>query len=133
MTRRVLLGQLGALGIAAASAVDGFQAIVELERAWDQGRPFDLVIIDQRMPALSGDELARRIRDIPEIAETKLVLASSGGTHALPPGALAMLDAILIKPIREQSLLNAFVRLFGSATTPAGSTEGVLEIQQAPT
>jgi CheY-like chemotaxis protein len=133
MNRRVLTGQLGALGIAAGSVIDGFQAIVELERAWHQGRPFDLVIIDQRMPALSGDELARRIRDMPEIAETKLLLASSGGTHALPPGALAMLDAILIKPIREQSLLDAFVRLFGSAATPPGPTAVVFEIKQAAT
>jgi len=133
MNRRVLMGQLGALGIAAGSAVDGFQAIVELERAWDQGRPFDLVIIDQRMPALTGDELARRIRDMPEIAETKLLLASSGGTHALPPGALAMLDAILVKPIREQSLLDAFVRLFGSAAASPGPTAVVFGIKQAAT
>ena len=133
MNRRVLTGQLGALGIAAGSAVDGFHAIVELERAWDQGRPFDLVIIDQRMPALPGDELARRIRDMPEIAETKLLLASSGGTHALPPGALAMLDAILVKPIREQSLLDAFVRLFGSAATPPSPTTVVFGIKQPAT
>jgi len=133
MNRRVLTGQLGALGIAAGSAIDGVQAVVELERAWHQGRPFDLVIIDQRMPALSGDELARRIRDMPEIAETKLLLASSGGTHALPPGARAMLDAILIKPIREQSLLDAFVRLFGSADTPVDPTAVVSGIKQAAT
>lgn len=133
INRRVLTGQLRALGIAAGSAIDGAQAVVELERAWHQGRPFDLVIIDQRMPALSGDELARRIRDMPEIAETKLLLASSGGTHALSPGARAMLDAILIKPIREQSLLDAFVRLFGSADAPTDPTAVVLGIKQAAT
>jgi PAS domain S-box-containing protein len=133
MNRRVLTGQLGALGIAAESAIDGFQAIAELERAWHQGQPFDLVIIDQRMPALSGDELAQRIRDIPEIADTKLLLASSGGTHALPPRALTMLDAILIKPIREQSLLDAFVRLFGSAATPPAPTAVSFGIKQAAT
>jgi CheY-like chemotaxis protein len=70
---------------------------------------------------------------MPEIAETKLLLASSGGTHALPPGALATLDAILIKPIREQSLLDAFVRLFGSAAAPPGPTAGVFGIKQATT
>ena len=121
MNRRVLKGQLGALGIAATtSTMDGFQAVAELERAWHQGRPFDLAIIDQRMPALSGDALVGRIRDMPEIAETKLLLASSGGTYAVPSEALASVDAVLIKPIREQSLLDAFVRLFGSS--PASST-----------
>jgi signal transduction histidine kinase/DNA-binding LytR/AlgR family response regulator len=121
MNHRVLTGQLGALGIAATtSTMDGVQAMAELERAWNQGRPFDLAIIDQRMPALSGDALVGRIRAMPEIAETKLVLASSGGTYAVPSEALANADAVLIKPIREQSLLDAFVRLFGSS--PAWST-----------
>jgi len=86
MNRRVLAGQLGALGIAAVtSTTDGFQAIAELESASHQGRPFDLAIIDQRMPALSGDALVSRIRGMPEIAETKLLLASSGAaTRSLP-------------------------------------------------
>ena len=131
MNRRVLTAQLGALGIAAATAIDGFEAIAELERAWHQGRPFDLVIVDQRMPALSGDALVRRIRDMPEIAETKLLLASSGATDTLPEEAPAPVDAVLIKPIREQSLLDAFLRLFGSSAAPPAGTTGGLGIAPA--
>ena len=44
-----------------------------------------------------------------------------------------MLDAILVKPIREQSLLDAFVRLFSSAATPPGPTAVVFGIKQAAT
>jgi len=133
MNRRVLTGQLGALGIeATTSTIDGLQAMAELERAWHQGRPFDLAIIDQRMPALSGAALVRHIRDVPEIAETKLVLASSGGTNALQAEELALIDAILIKPIREQSLLDSFARLFGSPVAPDGS-EGAGESTQLAT
>jgi PAS domain S-box-containing protein len=132
MNRRVLTAQLGALGIAAAAAIDGFEAIAELERAWHQGRPFDLVIIDQRMPALSGDALVRRVRDMPEIAETKLLLASSGATDESHDEGPAV-DAVLIKPIREQSLLDAFVRLFGSASAPPGATPGAGGVAPATT
>jgi PAS domain S-box-containing protein len=124
LNRRVLTGQLGALGIETAAAIDGFGAIAEMERAWHQGRPFDLVITDQRMPALSGDALVRRIRSMPEFGETKLLLASSEGAHALPPEVTAMIDAVLIKPIREQSLLDAFVRLFGSIIATPGAAVG---------
>jgi CheY-like chemotaxis protein/HPt (histidine-containing phosphotransfer) domain-containing protein len=133
MNRRVLKGQLGALGIAAATSNDGFQAMAELDRAWHQGKPFDLVIIDQRMPTLSGDALVHRIRNIPEIAETKLLLASSGGTYAVPPEALAMVDAVLIKPIREQSLLDAFVRLFGSSPVPSSAAPELFSVGRATT
>jgi PAS domain S-box-containing protein len=124
MNHRVLTGHLGALGIAAASAFDGCQAMAELDRAWREGRPFDLVIIDQRMPDLSGDALVRRIRTMPGIAETKLLLASSEGAHALPPETQAMVDAVLIKPIREQSLLDAFATLLGAAIAPPHTHEG---------
>ena len=133
MNRRVLTAQLGALGIAAATAIDGFEAIAELERGWHQGRPFDLVIVDQRMPALSGEALVRRIRDMPEIAETRLLLASSGATDTLPEEAPAPVDAVLIKPIREQSLLDAFLRLFGSSAAPPAGTTGGLGIAPAAT
>jgi PAS domain S-box-containing protein len=130
MNRRVLTAQLGALGIAADTAIDGFEAIAELERGWHQGWPFDLVIIDQRMPALSGDALVRRIREMPEIAETKLLLASSGGVDALSDEARAAVDAVLIKPIREQSLLDAFVRLFGSSAAPSDETPAPPALRQ---
>jgi CheY-like chemotaxis protein len=133
MNRRVLTAQLGALGIAATTATDGFEAMAELERAWHQGRPFDLVIVDQRMPALSGDVLVRRIRDMPEIAETKLLLASSGGIDGLQEDAPATVDAVLIKPIREQSLLDAFVRLFGSSSAPQGPAPGAFGVGSAAT
>ncbi|HVB15483.1 MAG TPA: response regulator [Stellaceae bacterium] len=123
MNHRVLAGLFGALGGTAASAFDGRQAMGELDRAWHEGRPFDLVIIDQRMPELSGDALVRRIRGTPGIAETKLLLASSGGGHALSPETQAMVDAVLIKPIREQSLLDALARLFDSAAPPPVTRE----------
>jgi len=134
MNRRVLTGQLGALGIAAVTpTMDGFQALAELNRACRQGRPFDLAVIDQRMPAMSGDALVSRIRGTPEIAETKLLLASSGGTYAVSSEALASVDAVLIKPIREQSLLDAFVRLFGSSPTSSIASHPAVSAGQTAT
>jgi len=46
--------------------------LAELERAWFQSRPYDLVMLDQMMPGLAGTELARRIRAAPFVADTKL-------------------------------------------------------------
>jgi signal transduction histidine kinase/DNA-binding response OmpR family regulator len=115
MNRRILHRQLAALGIEAGSVNDGFAAMAELERAFHQGKPFDLVIVDQMMPGLSGEAFARRVRAGREIAETKLVIASSAGRYGLAPDTLAFVDAVLTKPVREQSLLDAFAQLFGFA------------------
>jgi signal transduction histidine kinase/DNA-binding response OmpR family regulator/HPt (histidine-containing phosphotransfer) domain-containing protein len=115
MNRRILGRQLAGFGIEAMSVDDGFAAMAELERAFHQGKPFDLVIIDQMMPGLSGEALAQRIRATAGLAETKIVIASSAGRHGLPEETSAVIDAVLTKPVREQSLLDAFAQLFGFA------------------
>jgi signal transduction histidine kinase/DNA-binding response OmpR family regulator len=113
MNRRILTRQLAAFGIEAIPADDGFGAMAELERAFHQGNPFDLVIVDQMMPCLSGEALAERVRAMPGLAETKIVIASSAGRHGLSDRTAEIIDAVLTKPVREQSLLDAFAQLFG--------------------
>jgi len=115
MNRRILTRQLAGFGIEAMSVEDGFAAMAELERAFHQGKPFDLVIIDQMMPGLSGEALAQRIRATAGLAETKIVIASSAGRHGLAEGTSGIIDAVLTKPVRELSLLDAFAQLFGFA------------------
>ncbi|MBV9862426.1 MAG: PAS-domain containing protein [Alphaproteobacteria bacterium] len=113
MNRRVLLGQLASLGVSAKAAADGDGALAELKKARREGRGFDLVIIDQIMPGMSGHGLAARIRTFPEEATTKLLLASSGTTTGPAQGEPVCIDATLIKPIREQALADALGHLFG--------------------
>jgi signal transduction histidine kinase/DNA-binding response OmpR family regulator/HPt (histidine-containing phosphotransfer) domain-containing protein len=115
MNRRILARQLAGFGIEAVSVDDGFAAMAEMERAFHQGKPFDLVIIDQMMPVLSGEALAQRIRATEGLAETKIVIASSAGRHGLAESTSGIIDAVLTKPVREQSLLDAFAQLFGFA------------------
>jgi signal transduction histidine kinase/DNA-binding response OmpR family regulator len=115
MNQRVLARQLDALGMKSVAVDDGFRAIGEVERAWHNGEPFDVVILDHMMPGISGETLARRIRQTPNIAETKLVIASSAGSYGLSADVHKIVDVVLTKPIREQSLLDGFARLFGKS------------------
>jgi signal transduction histidine kinase/DNA-binding response OmpR family regulator/HPt (histidine-containing phosphotransfer) domain-containing protein len=118
MNRHILVRQLFGFGIEAVSVGDGFAAMVELERALHQGKPFDLVIIDQMMPGLTGEQLARWVRATKEVAETKLVIASSAGLPRLAEDATTVVDVVLTKPVREQSLLDALAQLFGFVGPP---------------
>src|SRR5260370_39752881 len=68
MNRRILSRQLAGLDVEAVSVGDGFAAMAELERAFHQGNPFDVVIVDQTMPGLAGAALARRCCAPPEPA-----------------------------------------------------------------
>ena len=114
MNLEILSRQLSGYGMQVCGAVDGFAAMEELERAWHEGRPFDLVFLDQMMPGLSGDQLAARIRSKTEFTETKLVLISSAGPHDIGKSALRTLDATLNKPIRQQDLMDCLTKLFSA-------------------
>ena len=118
MNRRILARQLAGFGIDAMSVDDGFAAMNALEQAFRKGKPFDLAIIDQMMPGLSGEALAEQIRETPGLAETKIVIASSVGRPGIAQSTSAVIDAVLTKPVREQSLLDAFAQLFGFAAVP---------------
>ena len=64
----------GRLGVRTTGVSDGFAAMAELERAWHRGKPYDIVFLDQMMPGIAGEELAKRIRSNLSLSETKLVL-----------------------------------------------------------
>jgi PAS domain S-box-containing protein len=122
LNQEILARQLGALGIDVQTANDGFDALAQLERAWHRGVPFDLALIDDLMPGLSGRPLASRIRALPRIGDVRLVLVSSAAN-----ASSAQVDAVLVKPLVQADLLNCLARLFAS---PEGAAPASLEARR---
>ena len=115
MNRRIMSGQLNSLGMQTEAVSDAFFAIAALERAHVRGEKFDLVLLDQMMPDMSGTLLAARIRAMPWGAEIKLVLVSSAMDHADGNQiAAGRIDAVLTKPLRQQVLCESLARVFGT-------------------
>jgi signal transduction histidine kinase/CheY-like chemotaxis protein len=115
MNREIVSRQLRVHGIKVTTAADGFGAQAELERAYHQGKPYDLAFLDQMMPGLAGGELAQRIRALPGMTGIKLILLSSAGTETLDEPSAKALDIVLEKPVRERELLDALLRISGAA------------------
>jgi len=114
MNLEIISRQLAGLGMDIQISEDGFEGLAELERSWHRGKPYDIVFMDQMMPGMSGDALAERIRAIPTLAETKLVIISSAGdTSSRKTDRLA--DARLDKPLRQRDLLACLARLYAVA------------------
>jgi PAS domain S-box-containing protein len=99
------LRMLSRLGISAVGVDGGEQAVQELERAHKASRPYDLVLLDVRMPRVGGMEALRRIRAHarPEIAGVRVVALaapSPGAEGFSPQGA----DGFAAKPLEPGSL-----------------------------
>jgi signal transduction histidine kinase/CheY-like chemotaxis protein/HPt (histidine-containing phosphotransfer) domain-containing protein len=126
----IMRRQLESFGIATSTVGDGFAAMAELERAWHRSQPYDLVLLDQMMPGLSGDELAGRIRAHEHLSETHLIIVSSVGRDCIRQKQNLKLEAVLDKPVRHQELLDTLANIYGvsavpQATAPARETPPV--------
>lgn len=96
---RIVVGrQLERLGVSAVSVPDGESALVRLEV-----EHFDLLLLDVRLPGISGLEVARRVRRAPV---RPLVVAVSGASTAADRAACfeAGMDTFIAKPTTLEAL-----------------------------
>ena len=115
--REIFAGLLAGLGCHHVEAEDAPGALHALETAAAAGTPFDLVLIDWRMPETDGFALARAIRANTRLAAPpRLVLVTAYGDDIVAQRAVAEgLDGYLAKPVGTPALLAVLESTFGRA------------------
>jgi CheY-like chemotaxis protein len=103
--RELLRSLLTPLGVALTTA-DGGEAAIEIAAA----EPFELILMDLRMPGVDGWTAARAIRTVPGPNRTTPMLAFSADITADDAQALAVFEGIVRKPIEMTGLLLAIAR-----------------------
>jgi len=110
--RTILREQIASWNMRATTAADGPGAIGLLRAGLAEGRPYDLAILDQRMPGMDGLKLAETIRADAALAATRLILLTSLGTDALGDRARQVgIAATLTKPVRPARLSAVITRV----------------------
>ncbi len=110
--RKIVHEQVVSWGMRDGMAEDGQRALEVLRKAAESGDPYDLAILDMQMPEMDGVELARRIKEDPDIAPTRLVMASSVGRGREAEEAReAGIEAYLTKPVRQSRLYDAIATI----------------------
>ena len=108
-------------------------AMSALWRAITANEPFSLVLLDARMPGTDGLELARAIRQAPELITCRIILLTSEDRPGDVPRYRALgITAVLMKPVQQEELLDNVYQVLsrgvaGSAATvePARATPAV--------
>ncbi|MBF0175960.1 MAG: response regulator [Magnetococcales bacterium] len=129
--RQIFNGMLKAFSFESISVCSGFEAVRELERvALAHERPYDVILLDWRMPEMDGLETARRIRSDPAFVQSsRIVMVTAFGQGKVMQEAQSVgVAGFLLKPVTPSVLLNTILDLFGG--THSAASYGVVRGRQ---
>jgi two-component system sensor histidine kinase/response regulator len=118
---KILTHDLEYVGMEVTALAKGKEALPTLRKSLDEGKPFDLCILDIQMPEMSGYEVAKAIRghdlgiQAPHrtIEKLPLIALSSLMERDTQKCEAAGFDGFLGKPIRREKLYQMLERLLG--------------------
>jgi CheY-like chemotaxis protein len=99
--RRYLEVTLQRAGYKVITAADGLEAM-----KLALSTPIDVVITDAIMPNLSGQELARFLRQDPKLGNIPIVLLTGQQNKQAAIAGDESIDAFLVKPVKTDELAN---------------------------
>ncbi len=103
-------------GITADLVASGGEAASAVEAAARDGRPYDLLLLDWKMPGMDGMETIRRIRKGPQVRPPAMVLFTAYGMDDLVAEAgRDEVSAFLAKPLDPAALQATLAELFPAA------------------
>jgi two-component system sensor histidine kinase/response regulator len=114
INRRVMAELLTSWRLRPTTATTGAEALDRLRAAASVGRPFRVVLLDSRMPEMTGLEVARAVRSDERLRGASLILLSSGGPGLeLAEARRLGIARCLTKPVKQSDLLRAIEHELG--------------------
>ena len=98
-------------GIKADTCYDGQTAMNMLEVQHAKHEPYNLVLLDWRMPEMDGVELAREIRKRYDKETTVIILTSFNWDEIMEEAVHSGVDSFLAKPLFASNVLDEFERI----------------------
>jgi CheY-like chemotaxis protein len=96
--------------------VDSGEKAIEALRRASTGEPYQLLLMDWKMPGMDGIETATAIRKDPELHHPPIIMITAHERElALKRKDTTSVDALLMKPVKPSQLFNAIMELFGRA------------------
>ncbi len=106
-SRQVLSEYLKTWGCRYTEVMNGDDALKQLYDAVYQNAPYDLAIIDKKMPGMDGESLGTAIKNDPALKDTLLIMCTGQGARGDAKRMKAIgFSAYLTKPVKQSQLFN---------------------------
>ena len=98
-------------------------AWTEIEKA-DADKPFELVIMDWKMPGMDGIEASRRIKEHSRLSQIPaIIMVTAYGREEIMRKAEEIgLDGFLLKPVSPSMLFDTIMQAFGKEVAEMRAT-----------
>jgi signal transduction histidine kinase/DNA-binding response OmpR family regulator/HPt (histidine-containing phosphotransfer) domain-containing protein len=114
-SRNIFKETLESFSFKVAVAESGAKAIDAVTQAAAQGKDYNLIIMDWKMPGMDGIETTRRIKAQCTAAHLpRIIMVTAYGRQEIMKQAEAVgLDGFLIKPVNPSVMFNTIMEVFG--------------------
>jgi PAS domain S-box-containing protein len=120
-SRSILQEMLESFSFAVTQAASGEEGLSEIERA-TKDRPYDIVVMDWKMPGLDGIDTARRIKRHPglKVIPPIILVTAYGREEIMQKAETVGLEGFLLKPVSPSLMFDTIMQIFGhEAAGPA--------------
>ncbi|MCP4699410.1 MAG: response regulator, partial [Gammaproteobacteria bacterium] len=113
-SRNILQEYMDSFSFVVTAVDSGETALEELEAA-AKTQPYDLVLLDWKMPGMDGLETAMRIKKVLHLTRTPriIMLTAFSRDEFLKLAGKSNLDGFLTKPVNQSTLFDTIMEVFG--------------------
>lgn len=103
---------LESLGAHAEAVLDGESGLRMVERQREEGKPYDVILIDWKLPLMNGVQTARRIRELMGDEITILLMSAYEWADVEAEAVQAGISGFLAKPLFKSTLYHGLQSVF---------------------
>ncbi|MDQ1331925.1 MAG: two-component system, sensor histidine kinase and response regulator, partial [Thermodesulfobacteriota bacterium] len=114
MNRIVLSDMLYGMTFVVKDVDSGKSALEEISFAAEAGHPYDVVLLDWKMPGMDGIETARAIRKLSLNAYPHMLMVTAyGREEVFKEASMAGLEDVMIKPVSPSTMFDTLIHVMG--------------------
>jgi len=112
---RQIIKDMAPFGLEADLASSGEEALAKLGENIGSENPYQLILMDWKLPGLDGIATSKKIKEDPRLAEIPIIMITAfDSKQGMNLGETVGVDAFLIKPVKQSVLLETLTEIFGT-------------------